>query len=499
MKNRAVLLKSIGLAIVVALLGFGFYSFYARSITIKSIQLQSPNNYAFQEDIIVTLDKEAPIEVEYWKDGSNEKFRTVTTKKGLNHIVNLLLLETNTTYKFQVVIKRLVNVSSKVLTFKTRKQSPWLEHNWVDNGRPQDVESLGNGLVMICNARLPGYLAMVDSKGAIRWYWQVDDIGVRAATFTPRGTILAMLRPPMKDVIDDTPMQQAAVLQEVEKPIRRGEMGFAGGTGIAEIDGTGKMLWRIDMDKAAGGKHKIIHHDVRMDKNGNIVTLIRNTKLFDMAAVGGAGIDTLGGDGILVMDTTGKELWTWSVWDVWDIANDPFIKRFAYDRFHVNSLNFDTDGNYLVSVAIEDQIWKINAKTGKLMWKLGKNGDFKMDTTCYFSFQHSVNIDSEGNLMVFDNSLWAKVSGGVSFVLDTVKMTATTKIKATLPKSKYTSRMGSAYLMPNGKLLQTSSKTGSVMVTDKLGTILWELNTNFVPYRAEFVPNTFWKNYFSRD
>ena len=499
MIKKVALLWISGISVAVILLGFGFYRYYAHSITIKSIQLHSPNNYAFQEDIVIDLDKEASVEVKYWKDGSPEMFRTIATRKGLNHKVNLLLLETNSTYRYQVVIKRLINVYSKVLSFQTRRQSSWLEHNWVSRELPHDEASLDNGLVMLCYARLPGYLAMVDGKGAVRWYWQVDDIGVRAASFTPRGTILVMLRPPMKDVIDDTPKEEAEILRDIEKPIRRGEMGFAGGTGIAEIDAAGKMLWRIDMDKVTGGKYKIIHHDVRIDKNGHIVTLIRNTKIVDMTPYGGAGVDTLGGDGILVMDTTGKELWKWSVWDVWDITKDPYIKRFAYDRFHINCLNFDTDGNYLVSVAIEDQIWKVNAKTGKIMWKLGKDGDFKMDTTCFFSFQHSVNINSQGDLMVFDNSLWKKVSGGVSFTLDMKNMIAKTNIKATLPKSKYTSRMGSAYLLPNGNLLQASSKTGTVMVTDKLGQILWELNASFVPYRAEYVPASFWNNYFIRD
>jgi hypothetical protein len=133
------------------------------------------------------------------------------------------------------------------------------------------------------------------------------------------------------------------------------------------------------------------------------------------------------------------------------------------------------------------------------MWKLGKGGDFKMDTTLYFSFQHSAHINSKGELMLFDNSLWKKVSGGVSFELDTVNMEANKRIKATLPPSKYTSRMGSAYLLPNGNILQSSSKTGSVLVTDQSGQILWELNSYFVPYRAEYVPYSFWENYFTKD
>ncbi len=437
MVKKGSLLKFAGIAAVIILAGIVIYRYYAHSINITSIELKSPNNYAFQEEVNVVLDKPAAIEIRYWKEGSSDKFRTIKTATALEHSVNLLLLETNTTYNYQVIIKRLVNVYSKVLSFHTPEQSPWLQRKWVDPDAKYDAGALADGLVMLCNARLPGFITMLDAKGAVRWYWQIDDIGVRAATFTPRGTILAMLRPPMKDVIDDTPKDHAALLNDLEKPIRRGEMGFAGGTGIAEIDLNGKLLWRLDMDKAAGGKYKIIHHDVRMDKYGHIV--------------------------------------------------------------HINCINFDTDGNYLVSVAIEDQIWKINAKTGKIMWKLGKDGDFKMDTTCYFSFQHSVHINPQGDLMVFDNSLWKKVSGGVSFKLDTVNKTAKTVIKATLPPNKYTSRMGSAYLLPNGKLLQTSSKTGCVMVTDQQGKILWELNSYFVPYRAEYVPASIWENYFTRD
>lgn len=469
------------------------------SVSITSIELSSPGNIAMNEAVKVDLDKEEQVYVRYWKEGSSEKLRTPISPKAREHDIRLLLLEPDVTYHFQVIIDKLINISSKEMTFHTRKQSPWLVHNWVKEELPHDASSLDGGMVMLCNARLPGYIAMVDGKGAVRWYWQIDDIGVRAATLTPKGTIIAMLRPPVKDVIDDTPKAEADSLREMEKPIRRGALGFAGGTAVAEIDMTGKVLWRINMDSVAGGKYKIIHHDVRMDEKGNVIMLTRNQKIYDFLNNGGHGIDTLGGDGILVMDNKGKKIWEWDVWDEWDTGHDPFLKEFAYDRFHMNSLNFDRDSNYLVSVAIEDQIWKINSKTGKIIWKLGKNGNFKLDTAYNFSFQHSVHINPYGDLMAFDNSLWKKQSGAVSFHLDTTKWIATPKIHAMLPKSKYTSRMGSAYVLPNENLLQCSSKTGTVMVTDQQGKILWELSCYFVPYRAEYVPGTIWKKYFIND
>lgn len=469
------------------------------SVSIVSVELSTPNNIATNEAVKVVLDKEERVYVRYWKDGSTEKMRTPLTAKAKEHDIRLLLLDDDTEYRFEVVVDKMVDASSKEMNFHTRKQSPWLEHNWVKDELPHDSSSLDGGMVMLCNARLPGYIAMVDGKGAIKWYWQIDDIGVRAATLTPRGTILAMLRPPMRDVIDDTPKEEADSLREMEKPIRRGALGFAGGTAVAEIDLTGKMLWRINMDMVDGGKHKIIHHDVRMDNNGNIVVMTRNQKVYDMSKHGGTGIDTLGGDGILVMDNKGKKIWEWDVWNEWDLEHDTLLKEFAYDRFHMNAFNFDKDSNYLVSVAIEDQIWKVNRETGKIMWKLGKNGDFKMDTSLHFSFQHSVHINPNGDLMVFDNSLWKKQSGAVSFHLDTTKWTATPVIHAMLPKSKYTSRMGSAYVLPNDNLLQCSSKTGAVMVTDQQGKILWELHCYFVPYRAEYVPESVWRRYFVRE
>ncbi|HEU4609301.1 MAG TPA: aryl-sulfate sulfotransferase [Chitinophagaceae bacterium] len=499
MKRNSVLKR---LLVLLALLGTGiagiaWYSYHSVSIT--SIELSSPGNHAMEEEIKVVLDREESIFIKYWKEGSAAKFRTLKTAEGLQHSVRLLLLEPNTSYNYQVIVDGLMDVSSKIFSFHTRKQSPWLMHNWVKEETPHDASSLGGGLVMLCNARLPGYIAMVDGRGSIRWYWQTDDIGVRAATITPRGTILALLRPPMKDVIDDTPKEEADSLREMQEPIRRGAMGFAGGTSIAEIDLTGKQLWRLDMDTVLGGKYKVIHHDVRMDEAGHIAVLVRTKKVYDMSQVGGKGTDTLVGDGILVMDASGKKIREWNVWDVWDIKSDSLIRQFAYDRFHANSLNFDKDGNYLVSMAIEDQVWKVNATTGKIMWKLGKNGSFKMDTAQYFSFQHSVHINPYGDLMVFDNSLWKKRSGGVSFSLDTVHWTATTKINAILPRSKYTSRMGSAYVLPNGHLLQTSSKTGNVMVTDVKGSVLWKLHSYFVPYRAEYVPEQLWDRYFVKE
>ena len=57
--------------------------------------------------------------------------------------------------------------------------------------------------------------------------------------------------------------------------------------------------------------------------------------------------------------------------------------------------------------------------------------------------------------------------------------------------------MGSAFLMPNGNLLQCSSKTGSILITAQSGKVLWESRMAYAPYRALYVSADLFKNYFT--
>lgn len=490
-------IKLIVLLVILVAIGYGGYYVYSSAITISTVALSSPDNSAIKEDIKVVLNKPAKLYIEYWKEGSSQHFKTPVTRDQKEHNIHLLLLEAESAYNYRIILDRIVDVKSKVMHFQTRKQSPWMIHDWIKENNPHDEKALGNGLAMLCYRGYPGYIAMVDGKGAIRWYWQDDKLGVRVASLTPKGTILALLAPASKDEFNK-PQTDNKVKRNAGYYLRSGKTGFVGGTELAEIDLTGKVLWRINLEE----KGIIMHHDLRMDKANHIVGVVRDFKLWDLKGEGVAQ-DTLWGDAIMVMDTTGKVLKKWSAWDVWDIAKDTRMDSLKHDRFHFNTISFDTDSNYLISSPIENQVWKVNPTSGKVVWKLGKNGDFKMDEKSYFYFQHAPHINKEGDLLLFDNGDFSpqdtatvrKRSRALSFTLDTAKMTATAKISAPIPKKQYTARMGSAYLLPNENILQTSSKTGGVLITDKDGKVLWELNSYFIPYRTEYVPTTLWDKY----
>jgi hypothetical protein len=76
----------------------------------------------------------------------------------------------------------------------------------------------------------------------------------------------------------------------------------------------------------------------------------------------------------------------------------------TYDYFHINTIEVDRDGNFLVSARNTHTVYKINRKTGRVMWRLGgKRSDFALGKGVRFGWQHDVRRQSDGTLTMFDN------------------------------------------------------------------------------------------------
>ncbi|KUI56482.1 hypothetical protein VP1G_03823 [Cytospora mali] len=60
-----------------------------------------------------------------------------------------------------------------------------------------------------------------------------------------------------------------------------------------------------------------------------------------------------------------------------------------FDWFHINSIQKNADGNYLISSRCLWTVFKINGQNGQIMWRLnGKSSDFKVDAQADFHCQH---------------------------------------------------------------------------------------------------------------
>jgi hypothetical protein len=85
-------------------------------------------------------------------------------------------------------------------------------------------------------------------------------------------------------------------------------------------------------------------------------------------------------------------------------AKPPKNPSALYDYFHINSIDVDTDGNLLVSARNTHAVYKINHRTGRVVWRLGgKRSDYSLGPGVRFAWQHDARRQPDRTISVFDN------------------------------------------------------------------------------------------------
>jgi Arylsulfotransferase (ASST) len=81
-----------------------------------------------------------------------------------------------------------------------------------------------------------------------------------------------------------------------------------------------------------------------------------------------------------------------------------------YDYFHINSVELDRNGNFVVSARNTHTVYEISRRTGRIVWRLGgKRSDFTLGRDARFAWQHDARLLPNGNLSLFDNSAGPQV------------------------------------------------------------------------------------------
>ena len=139
-----------------------------------------------------------------------------------------------------------------------------------------------------------------------------------------------------------------------------------------------------------------------------------------------------------------------------DSYRDP-VKGQPWDYFHLNSIAPLGDGNLLVSSRHTSTIYKVDRRTGKVIWRLGgRQSDFDIPTNAAFSFQHHAR-GHPGNLVsIFDNASYSQASAteptsrALVLKLDTHAMTATLVRANSNPQGALSVAMGSVQVLGDG-------------------------------------------------
>src|SRR5215210_3747427 len=181
----------------------------------------------------------------------------------------------------------------------------------------------------------------------------------------------------------------------------------------------------------------------------------------DLSPVGGSK-EGVAWDGIAqeVDIETGNVLFEWHSLEHVGVeesyVHPPDDPTYAYDYFHINSIDVDHDQNLLVSARNTWTVYKIDRESGGVLWRLGgKGSDFEMGEGTRTAFQHDARRHPDGTVSVFDNGAnlaGHDVSRAILLRLDEERMGAALLREYASPEGLLSTSQGDAQLLPGGNV-----------------------------------------------
>jgi Arylsulfotransferase (ASST) len=234
----------------------------------------------------------------------------------------------------------------------------------------------------------------------------------------------------------------------------RAERGLGRGAYVV-MDSTYRVIARVP---AAGRRFDL--HEFELTPRGTALVTGHVVLPADLSSVGGPTRGQVIGSVIQeIAIPSARVLFEWRSLDHVPIAESyASYTGHAYDYFHVNSVDVDADGHLLVSARNTWAVYKVHAKTGKVLWRLGgKRSDFRMGAGTRFAWQHDARHHDEGRLIsIFDNSAEPPVaprSRVLVIALDRRNRYAKLVRAYAHPRRLLAGFMGNAQLLPNGNVV----------------------------------------------
>ena len=240
--------------------------------------------------------------------------------------------------------------------------------------------------------------------------------------------------------------------------------------------------------QAAGGLRGDLHEFVITPAGTALLTsyVVRDA---DLREVGGPANGTIQDAIFQEIDlTSGRLLIEWHSFGAIALGESYVPVTSDWDFFHINSVDLDRDGNFLVSARSTHTIYKIDRR-GRILWRLGgKGGDFELGPGASFAWQHDVRRQPDGTLTVFDNGATPAVekrSRALIVDLDESAMTAKLQRQFTHPKVLSGSQ-GSVQRLANGNVFVGWGEVPRVSEFDASGRLVFDalLGSGYECYRA---------------
>ncbi len=220
-------------------------------------------------------------------------------------------------------------------------------------------------------------------------------------------------------------------------------------------------------------------HDLRIMPGGDYWILCDDTRVMDLSAIGGLSSATVTGTVVQHRAASGEVLFQWNAFDHFELTDLPAGDRAGatVNFTHGNSIEFDTDGNLLVSFRSLSEITKINVTTGEVMWRFGGLANeftFLNDPKGFFERQHGVRRGGPSEIQMLDNGSGAP-SRMVRYLLNAQARTALLVMSFIDAPSTFTLVGGATAYYPNGHGVVSFGQAGRVVEVDPAGNRAWEL------------------------
>ncbi|HEY2071942.1 MAG TPA: arylsulfotransferase family protein, partial [Gaiellaceae bacterium] len=148
-----------------------------------------------------------------------------------------------------------------------------------------------------------------------------------------------------------------------------------------------------------------------------------------------------------------RVLFEWKSLDHVQVDESYAPKGYPWDYFHVNSVDVDADGNLLVSARNTWAVYKVDRRTGAVLWRLGgKRSDFALGKGARFAWQHDARSHDGGRAVsIFDNGVAR--SRGLVLALDEKRMRASLLHEYVHVPPLHAHKLGSVQLLGGGDVL----------------------------------------------
>ncbi len=257
---------------------------------------------------------------------------------------------------------------------------------------------------------------------------------------------------------------------------------------------------RVATVRAANG-YPMDLHEFTITPKGTALLMSYDRVIKDLRALGGPRRGIVIAGVVQEIDIkTGLVLFEWHSIDSIGLdegkAPVPSKEGGQYDYLHLNSIDVDENGDFLLSARNTWGVYKVDRATAKLVWRLGgTKPTFKMGKGTLMAWQHHARWLPDGDLMIFDNGASPRVhdrSRVITVRLDEQAKTAELVSEQSHPRKILSATQGSAEPLPNGNMFVGYGSQRYFAEFDKAGKLVFdaELARGNDSYRAFRLPWT---------